>query len=329
MRRALLVVLVSICPGVCLAHEPGLSALAVRVADTRIVAELTLAASDARALPAAALSTAVELRIDGRLLPATAQLERAGDGGVRVRLVWPRPVGDRIAIGSRVPRLLSAGHRQLVSVQTPDGQVLTERMVGAADDEVVVTLAGPQHAPAAASFLWLGLEHIAGGFDHLLFVAALLLGVRRTSEAVKTVTAFTAAHSVTLAASTLEWVQLPGTIVEPLIAASIVYVAAENLVRGAGGSRTGLTFAFGLIHGFGFAGALRDLGVAGGGIGIALPLAAFNLGVEAGQVVLVLMLMPLLSRLRAHPTLAGRTMAAASAFVLAAGAWWLVERLTR
>ena len=134
---------------------------------------------------------------------------------------------------------------------------------------------------------------------------------------------------MTLAASTLGWVQLPAAIVEPLIAASIVYVAAENLARSAGGSRAGLTFAFGLIHGFGFAGALRDLGVGGGGTGIALPLAAFNLGVEAGQLALVLALMPLLSRLRAHPTLAGRTVAAASALVLAAGAWWLVERLTR
>ena len=228
---------------------------------------------------------------------------------------------------SRVASLLPSGHRQLVSVRGIDGQLLAERMLDAATTEVVAALDRSATAPAAASFLWLGVEHIAGGFDHLLFVAALLLGVRRTADAVKTVTAFTVAHSVTLVASTLGWVQLPPAVAEPLIAASIMYVAAENIVRGGERSRAGLTSVFGLVHGFGFAGALRELGVGANGGGIAMPLAAFNLGVEAGQVAVVIVLMPTLARLRAYPPAALRAATAGSALVFVAGTYWLVERV--
>ncbi len=151
-----------------------------------------------------------------------------------------------------------------------------------------------------ASYFPLGIEHILSGFDHLFFVIALLLIVWRTraSEGARalaktllaTVTAFTIGHSLTLAAATLDLLRLPTTPTELAIALSVLLVAVE-LARD---DRSTLTmrfpwliaFAFGLLHGFGFAGALREIGLPAGGI--AMPLLLFNLGVEAGQLLVVL-----------------------------------------
>ena len=137
----------------------------------------------------------------------------------------------------------------------------------------------------------LGVEHILGGVDHLLFVLALLLIVRGGKQILVTVTAFTAAHSITLVAATLGWVHVPGPPVEAIIALSIVFVAAE-IVRGLQG-KPGLTarapwvvaFSFGLLHGFGFAGALAEVGLPQKAIPVAL--LTFNVGVELGQLIFV------------------------------------------
>ena len=131
-------------------------------------------------------------------------------------------------------------------------------------------------AQVAWSYLVLGVEHILGGVDHLLFVLALLLIVRGGRRIVATITAFTVAHSLTLAAATLGWVHVPGPPVEAMIALSIVFVAAE-VVHGLRG-RPGLTarapwvvaFSFGLLHGFGFAGALAEVGLPQTAIPVAL-----------------------------------------------------------
>jgi hydrogenase/urease accessory protein HupE len=143
----------------------------------------------------------------------------------------------------------------------------------------------------AWSYLVLGVEHILGGIDHLLFVLALLLIVRGTKRLIATVTAFTVAHSLTLAAATLGWVHVPGPPVEAIIALSIVFVASEVVHVGQG--RSGLTervpwvvaFSFGLLHGFGFAGALAEVGLPQTSIPLAL--LTFNLGVEIGQLIFV------------------------------------------
>ena len=180
-----------------------------------------------------------------------------------------------------------------------------------------------------AEFFELGLHHILGGYDHLLFLVALLLGVCRLRSVVTTVTAFTLAHSVTLSLAVLGFVAAPPALVEPLIAASIVFVGIENLMRDPGGSRWKLTFAFGLVHGFGFAGALRDLGIGADGAGVALPLACFNAGVEAGQMAVVAALWPILRALNARPAWRLRLAPAASVAIIIAGGYWLVERAMR
>ena len=158
---------------------------------------------------------------------------------------------------------------------------------------------------------------------------ALLLGVCRLRSVVTTVTAFTLAHSVTLSLAVLGFVAAPPAIVEPLIAASIVFVGIENLVRDPGASRWKLTFAFGLVHGFGFAGALRDLGIGTDGAGVAVPLACFNAGVEAGQIAVVAALWPIISALDGRPAWRLRFAPATSLAITVAGGYWLVERVMR
>jgi hydrogenase/urease accessory protein HupE len=146
-------------------------------------------------------------------------------------------------------------------------------------------------AAVAWSYLVLGVEHILGGVDHLLFVLALLLIVSGGKRILLTITAFTVAHSITLVAATLGWMHVPGPPVEALIALSIVFVAAE-IVHGLRG-KPGLTarapwvvaFSFGLLHGFGFAGALAEVGLPQKAIPIAL--LTFNVGVELGQLMFV------------------------------------------
>jgi hypothetical protein len=175
-------------------------------------------------------------------------------------------------------------------------------------------------ADTAARFVTLGVEHILLGIDHVLFLVALLLGAGSLGAVVKLATAFTAAHSVTLALGALGWVEVPAEIVEPLIALSIAYVAAD-VVLGGDTRRLPVVFGFGLLHGLGFAGSLSWAG----DVDLAA-LATFNVGIELGQALIVLALFPLLllvRRFRWSPV------AHVGAAVCAAGSGllWFFERL--
>ena len=166
------------------------------------------------------------------------------------------------------------------------------------------------------------MEHILVGYDHILFLLALIV-VSRPRELVSLVTAFTVAHSITLALATLEWVNLPANLVETAIAATIVYTAAENFWITDTAGRWKTTFAFGLVHGFGFAGVLRDLGLPTDGFVRAL--VAFNLGVEVGQLAIVAALAwpaVWLGRWK-HGRTAGRVVSAAIGLC---GLGWFVDR---
>jgi hydrogenase/urease accessory protein HupE len=172
----------------------------------------------------------------------------------------------------------------LVRIALADGRVVSRMLRPDAPSFVFEKeIAGP----AAGGYFVLGVEHILLGIDHLLFVLALVLIVRGVGLLVKTITAFTIAHSITLALATLGFVKVPAAPVEAVIALSIVFVAAE-IVRARRGE-SGLTerapwlvaFTFGLLHGFGFAGALAQVGLPSHDIPLALLF--FNVGVEAGQ----------------------------------------------
>jgi uncharacterized GH25 family protein/hydrogenase/urease accessory protein HupE len=187
--------------------------------------------------------------------------------------------------------------------------------------------AGPNRRAIVRTFLAAGVHHIFIGPDHILFVIGLLLlggGVRRL---LKIVTAFTIAHSITLALAATGAVTPSARVVEPAIALSIVYVGADNLLRGRRRRDTRALAAagFGLVHGFGFASVLGEMGLPSGAL--AASLFAFNAGVEIGQACIVLAVAPLLAVLRAHrPAAARRAVIAGSAFVLIAGAYWFVQR---
>jgi len=177
----------------------------------------------------------------------------------------------------------------LVRIERVDGSVQVGRLQPTSPPFVVK--AAPGRLEVARTYTVLGVEHILLGIDHLLFVLALLLIVRGWGRLAATITAFTVAHSLTLAAATLGWVHVPGPPVEAFIALSIVFVAAE-IVHGRRG-RAGVTarapwivaFTFGLLHGLGFAGALAELGLPQNSIPLAL--LTFNVGVELGQLAFV------------------------------------------
>jgi hydrogenase/urease accessory protein HupE len=145
-------------------------------------------------------------------------------------------------------------------------------------------------------FIGQGILHILSGLDHLLFVVALVISVRTRRELILIVSSFTLAHSLTLVLGTFALLSASPRLVEPLIALTIVYVAVENIVRPAPSARPMLTFGFGLIHGLGFSEALRQLGLPAREL--VAPLIGFNLGVEVGQLSIVLPLLPLVLWLR-------------------------------
>ncbi len=185
-----------------------------------------------------------------------------------------------------------------------------ERRVGPAVDGV-------------GSFVWLGIEHVLSGWDHLLFLLALMLRGGGVLSLAKIVTAFTLAHSITLALAVLDVVTLPDRLVEAVIALSIAAVAAENLLRPAISRRWVVSFVFGLVHGFGFSSALRDIGLPSPGL--ALSLLGFNIGVELGQALAVAVALPALALLR-QTRWETRVVKSASLGVLVVGVVLLVER---
>jgi hypothetical protein len=178
----------------------------------------------------------------------------------------------------------------------------------------------------------LGVEHILGGFDHLLFLLALMLMIQNRWMLIKAVTAFTAAHSLTLGGAALGFLWLPQKPVEACIALSIVFVAAELLKRPAtepgwlGRNPWFIAFLFGLLHGFGFAGALKEIGLPQNGVTLAL--LSFNLGVEAGQLLfigMIILLTACLNALISLPVKAGRAISAYAIGGVASA--WLIARL--
>ena len=216
-----------------------------------------------------------------RLAPVTTrQVDGAAVQTWRLQATDPLR-GQTLAIAGLQGTLTDA----LVRLEFRDGTTWTQRLTPG-QPRAVIPLR--QSALAVAGiYLGLGVEHILLGCDHLLFVLALLIITQGTWRLVKTITAFTAAHSMTLALATLGFVHVPSVPVEAVIALSIVFVAAE-IVHGLQG-RDGITarapwivaFSFGLLHGLGFAGALSKIGLPQGEIPVAL--LCFNLGVEAGQ----------------------------------------------
>jgi hypothetical protein len=206
-----------------------------------------------------------------------------------------------------------------------------DRRVLGADKPTVVVPAEPSRLDVLRDYAVLGIEHIAGGIDHLLFVFGLLLLTTGTRQLIATITAFTLGHSVTLALAALDLVQVPQAPVEVVIALTIYILAVELAREVATGSTLlrrrpwAMAFSFGLLHGLGFAGALREAGLPQNDVPLAL--LAFNVGIEAGQVAFVLVI--LAATAAARPLLRSLPAPLRRAPVYAMGAasfYWILER---
>jgi len=248
----------------------------------------------------------------------------AGEGKIvlEMALSCPRSSGV-LAIHDEWPEVLGAHFQTVLSVRLPQQRSIEFAFV---EDKrsATVDLAAPADT-GWVSFIAMGVEHIVGGIDHLMFLLALLALVRGFWLTVKIVTAFTVAHSITLSLATLGVVDVPARIVEPLIAASIVWVAVENLLAPAGvGRRWLIAAAFGLVHGLGFASALTELDLSRAAMVRAL--VGFNLGVELGQLAFIIMVLPPLAW-ASRPGHLPRLPQILSLLVAVAGAVWLVLRV--
>lgn len=324
------------------AHVTSTGLATVEATDDAVRYRLQLSPNDLSVDLAAALMQAAEgdAKVVGRLLPAmhAAVQLRAGTEPCRPgasSIAWAADIAKlRLQIEFSCPTagaaltlnedwrpLLGEHHHNIVSVR--DGASSREYVLGPESREARLDLAAP--GGGWSGFLALGIEHILTGLDHLLFLLVLLVNQQRMWSVVRIVTGFTLAHSLTLSLAAVGLVSLPGHIVEPAIALSIVWVALENLFfTGTEWRRTLVAFLFGLVHGLGFAGAIGELQLAGAALAKAL--VGFNLGVELGQIACVALVLPLIVWASRPPAMA-RLPQAASVLVALMGGVWFVERV--
>jgi hydrogenase/urease accessory protein HupE len=278
-----------------------------------------------------------------RLLSERLQVEADGRPLVPVSWSSPEPLPDRqsIRLVARFAAGTAPGAVGVTARMFPYDPVhqtfvnfyergdLTSQAILDRDHPAIEYFAGTRQGTMAVvrKFLPSGVHHILIGPDHILFLVGLLLLGGSLRQLLLVVTAFTLAHSVTLSLAALDIVSPPARVIEPAIALSIVYVGADNLmVRGGRDMRAWIAFAFGFIHGFGFAYVLRDMDLPRRALGWSL--FSFNVGVEVGQLLVVAGVASVLAALRSRSEAAGRRLAfVGSIVVMAAGAFWFIQRV--
>ena len=287
------------------------------------------------ALEACAKGLYVVTSVGRRLEPRTAVVALTEEGDFDARVTYPpAPPGPLFIEAVLLSRLPDAMYGAELTV-TGERAFLGQALLRAQAPSLGVTVPAPTGAapprprlPSFGEYVRLGVEHLVHGYDHLAFIIALLAVSRQPIRVLAVITAFTVAHSVSLALAALGVLTLPPRLVEPLVAATLVLVAVENWRRpDDGGARWVLAFAFGLIHGLGFAAALAATGLGRDGAPLGLPLLGFNIGVELGQVTVVAAVLPLLFLLRRWPPFERYGARAISLGVGAVGLLWLGARL--
>jgi hydrogenase/urease accessory protein HupE len=297
-----------------------------------------------------------EISVAGNKLAAfetNAFLGRENDAEYRLR--YPRPSGAINLKAAYLERLPREGYGAALTVLDMENNVVVgqklltggdlafeapgppmPRPINAmttATNETIATTAAPTPpkpgpVPTFGDFLKFGIRHILTGYDHLLFLCGLLVVCRRIGKIAVIVTCFTIAHSVSLALAALNVATISSRIVEPTIAATIVFVGIENLARpGEPKHRWLVAFIFGLVHGFGFASALKAVGLGAHGTPLLLPLFSFNLGVEIGQLAVAAIFLPVLWQLRTLKMFERHGTMVVSIAVTVIGMYWLVQRL--
>ncbi|MDC0721327.1 HupE/UreJ family protein [Nannocystis bainbridge] len=337
------------------AHQVGLSRGVYTVDGEAVAAELTFARGELRGL-APGLDgdgdgTLTEAELAGAsaaLGPVAAALGLAADGeacaGAPVRAWLTEEDGATVAISFDCPAPprtltltwsfagLAAGHRHLGQFVRPGAgpeDIFAEPVLLARAPSATIAVEGGEgEAPTrpVSAYFELGVEHILIGTDHLVFLLGLVVVGGKLRSLIAVITAFTLGHSLSLALATLGIWTPSGAWVEPAIALSIAYVGVENFFVPDAAGRWRITLPFGFIHGFGFAGVLAELGLPAGEVGPALLL--FNLGVEAGQLAVLALVLPillLLGRVPAYRRWHGARWI--SAAIVVAGLWWFFERV--
>ncbi len=287
---------------------------------------------------AGTLSRRVRLRLDGTKqrpeigfpeygTPAADEAEIPTVFGITARFVGEIPAGAEI-LTFGASRSFNTVH---LTIRDADGNELYREVLVAGADSAPFSLAEHRAPPpstlaVAGRYLRLGFEHILPkGLDHILFVLGLFLLSRELRPLLWQITAFTVAHTATLALATMGVVTLPSRLVETLIAASIVYVALENLfTERLRPHRTALVFFFGLLHGLGFAGVLQELGLPEGELVSAL--LAFNVGVELGQIAVVALAFLLVGWFRNREGYRRTVVIPGSVVIAGIALYWTIER---
>lgn len=354
MLRAVLVLVLVALPARAFAHQTSVKYVDLAIDGSRVEVALQCASfdvteplgleSDAKPSVADALAhAAVPPYVQRWLVLAGCTVDapraaRVDDTFIRVTWAATCAQTDELAIDFRA--LFALDERQEVIVRLTAPGVQTIQTIVRADEAQTTLRAG--HAPSLLAWVRTGMDHIYEGIDHILFVLALLLVVMlyrgagtwhtrafwptlRSTAGV--ITAFTIAHSISLIAAALGLIQLPGAFVEAVIALSIAYTAAEDVVRPDVRWRFSLTFAFGLVHGLGFASSLAELLPPSD---IVLPLLCFNIGVEVGQLTVVLVALPAffgLARLLGGERYRRLALPALAGFVFLVGLAMAFERL--
>lgn len=358
LRWLLAVALVFVLQGAH-AHDPGLSFAEMRMEDGRIVLKSSYSISDLQILGSldipgdsavslddafvaefgTLVSTQTRVSLDGQSLSAdSVSVYRSGTDGIGASLAYRVDKPGSIVFENRLLDRMAPGHRQFLEIQ--NGAEDPATFLLSPQQMTALVESGGSHQSLAPGFFAEGIRHIWIGIDHCLFLLALLLPIAHSraaghwspapgwrqplAQVVATVSAFTLAHSLTLALAVSGLVNLPAALVESVIALTVMLAALNNVVPVLKGRLWVIAFVFGLIHGFGFASVLVDLGLPEDQRWLALLM--FNLGVEAGQLALVLMVLPLIFALRRTRTYETLVLQAGSLVIVAVSTVWFAER---
>ncbi|MBL8744094.1 MAG: HupE/UreJ family protein [Myxococcales bacterium] len=304
--------------------------------------------SDAELVVNATTDAAIVPLIDAQrgLTPCAGKLTKLvpdGGDGLDFTLRFEACTGDSSVLNLDIAKLVrgaGTGHRHAGEIDVPAELPKPPGVLAHADaSRIDVPLTSPTgtdapappappppaHASVAKEMFVLGVEHIWTGIDHIVFLLGLVMLGGTLKDLLKTVTAFTISHSITLALAVLGVVAPSPNLVEPVIALSVAYVGLENFFVKDTSKRWRIAAAFGFIHGFGFAGALGEIALPKASIPLALGM--FNVGVEAGQLVLLLGIVPLFAFLRKQTWFSPKGMWAVSGAIVAVGLFWFVERV--
>lgn len=311
--------------GVASAHQVGLSR-GTYVRDGNVVhATVTFARGDAATLDLTTSTDPSTLVAVGSCAGHIMSLTPTAADGLEMRADYTCPDAKALTLDAKLVGTLGGGHRHLA--HAGGDYVLKED-----DARFSLDAASTQAPPSFTKLVALGVEHIWTGWDHLLFLFGLLLLSPRLRSLGLTISAFTIAHSITLGLAAFGVWTPPSSIIEPAIALSIAWVGVENVralvakrADGVASSRWRITFPFGLVHGFGFASALRELGMSRADVPKAL--LGFNLGVELGQLAVVIPLAFALAWIIRSGKLPTRAVSFASAAIVAVGVALFVARV--